>query len=263
MYRFVSACALLAACGDSGTTVDAQTYFDARPDVAIDAPFTFNCATAPTAGTHKLFLQFEGATLTRGASDAVMNRFSGVAGSVSSATVPAWRATAPDRAAQIHDVVCDIRESMYPFDVEVVTTRPTFGDFDMIVFGGSFPDLGYAPSPGTFIFSLTTQDCNNANQRDVAWVTEHPSGADMLTTIETANYAVAALGQDNGLGASKSATNCMCNLFAGDFGSCNNTEVCKFSMTSEFKANGGNVCSRPGAIENQVVRLYSLYGARL
>ncbi len=263
MYRYVSACALLAACGDNGATVDAQTFFDARPDVGIDAPFVFNCATAPTGGAHKLFLVFEGATLTRGASDAVLNRFSGIDNSLATATIPAWRATAPDRASQIQDVVCDIRESMYPFDVEVVTTRPTSGDFEMIVFGGSFGDLGHTLGPGTFIFSFTNRDCNNASQRDVAWVTEHPSaGADVLTTIETANYAVAALGLDNGLGASKSATNCMCNLFAGDFGSCPNTEVCKFSMTSEFTANGGNVCSRPGAMENQVVRLQSLYGAR-
>jgi hypothetical protein len=262
MNRFVSACLLLAACGDSGGTVDAQTYFDARPDVAIDAPFVFNCATAPTVGSHKLFLQFDGATLTRGPSDAVMNRFAGLSGGVTSVGIPPWRANAPDRAAQIQAVVCNVRESLFSFDVEVVTTRPTFGDFEMIVFGGSYTDLGYSPSPGTFIVSLTIQDCNSASQRDVAWVTEHPSGTDLMTTLETSNYAVSALGQNNGLGSSKSTSNCMCNLFAGDFLNCPNTEVCKFSMTSEFRANGGNVCSRSGATENQVVRLISMYGTR-
>ena len=236
---------------------DALILVDAPPDVPT------GCAALPAGGTHKVFLQFEGATLTRAASDATLNQFTIIEGSHATATVPRWKAAAVDRAAQIQSVVCAMRESLLPFDVEVVTTRPAAGDFEMVVIGGSYADLGYTFGSNTFIFSFASPDCANANTRDVSWVAERtqPAAATALTAAETANNATAGIGIGDGLGASKAPLNCMCSVTAGEIVTCGTEVPCTFSTSATFQL-GGDVCSAGGAAEDQVAKLLARYGAR-
>src|SRR4026207_1132801 len=104
-----------AGAGTEGAVTDAP--IDARP---------FDCATSPTAGAHKVFLNFDGVTLTKGtgANDSVTNVVTFCIGVPTPATSTPWRMGAGDRATQIADAVCAIRQSFFPFDVEMVTTRP-------------------------------------------------------------------------------------------------------------------------------------------
>ncbi len=251
----------IVGCGDdSGSIIpDAAAPGDARVDGPRPDAGPFNCATSPTAGTHRIFLAFDGVSLTRATSDSALNQFSVIDPSITTAVIPAWKTGAADRAAQIQTIVCMMRQALYAFDVEVVTTRPATGDYEMIVFGGSPSDLGFS-SQGLVLTSLSAKDCANANQRDVAWVAERPDGSFTLTASEAANGASAMHGVGNGLAASTIGTNCMCAVAVPY--NCDTNATCSFSTTSPIAPNGGNFCSAPGTTENQVAKLLARFGAR-
>ena len=253
----------VAACGDDGgAPVDAAAG-DAPADAVADAP-GFNCASV-TSGTHKVFLAFDGVTLTKAAvSDAPMNKTALITGNNQMATIAPWRMSAPDRSTQISEVVCAVRESLARFDVDVVTTRPASGAYEMIVIGGRATDLGVTVPGGTAIAMLATNDCTNANQLDVGWVAETPAPsmpAVTLSSIETATLAMAALGAGDGLAASKGVTNCMCPSGSNEPQSCSITRACEFSNASPIPS-GGNHCNAPGATEDQIAKLTARYGLR-
>lgn len=132
----------LAACGDNGGTVDSGApQRDAGPDATTAAPTV-------------LYLAFDGATLTKGTDDPVADvslliRPGG-------ATVPPWRAAAPDRAARVAAVAAGVTAVLAPYNVDVVTTRPAAGPYDMVVFGGE--SLALFGAPG--IVSFGGQRCD-------------------------------------------------------------------------------------------------------
>lgn len=251
----------LAACGDDGNSAPLDgALADTGPPV--DALPPFDCETSPSTGTHKVFLQFEGATLTRAeVSDASQNEWSVIDDGVT-ATIPAWRPEDPDREALIQAVVCSLRETLYPYDVEVVTTRPASGDYEMVVLGGRGTDLGIDQSPATTLNALATTPCaRGPNAREVSWVAEFPTTqAFQLEPIDTANMVAYTLGINSLLNFSHSGRNCMCFVLFSDE-PCDTTRTCEFQEAS-FVPDQGHVCGGSNPAENQIMKLQARYGAR-
>jgi len=250
-----------AACGDDGNNAPPDgSLADAAPPV--DALPPFDCETSPSTGTHKVFLQFEGVTLTHAEiSDATQNRSSVIDEKVT-ATIPAWRPEDPEREAHIQAVVCSLRETLYPYDVEVVTTRPASGDYEMVVLGGRGTDLGIDQSPATTLNALATTPCaRGPNAREVAWVAEFPTTqAFQLDLIDTANMVAYTLGINSRLNFSHSGRNCMCHpIFSDEF--CDTRRTCEFQEASLIPEQG-HVCGGSNIAENQIMKLRERYGAR-
>lgn len=183
--------------GDDTPDVDAgiddvPPSSDAR--VAMpDAPACYNGRV--------VYLNFEGQTLTRGTSDATINRASwiGRTDGRTTVTAPRYRSNAADRDQQIASIVANIRAGLSQFPVTVVTDRPAQGPYVMIVFGGVNTDLG---TPYTI--ATNELDCGDVNKSDVAWV------SDTTTSAKVDDYALGAIGFGLGLTATTSATDCMC-----------------------------------------------------
>lgn len=257
---------VLAACGDDGgsATIDAPSGIDAPSDVATDAPPAFDCNT-PSTGTHTIFLSFEGVTLTRATSDAMLNNFAAVDASRTTATIPAWKAAALSRDMMIRTVTCTVREVLLPFDVKIVTTRPASGNYEMVVIGGGPADLGYNIGTSSAISLIGVPDCAHSNLRDVGWVAEFPAGGGSmsisLSPLETANSALAIVGIENGLAGVKQGRNCMCRVSSNEPVQCDDTQACQLTSTAPLAA-GGSQCNVTGPTENQVAKLTARYGAR-
>jgi hypothetical protein len=115
----------VAACGDHGDgggAVDAAGSVDAAPATTV------------------VFLNFDGAALTKGFPDDPVNNVSGLIRPPGH-TVPPWRDGMVGRDASIAAVSAGVRSILAPYDVEVVTQRPAAGPYEMIMFGGHARDL--------------------------------------------------------------------------------------------------------------------------
>jgi len=111
-----------------------------------------------------LFLNFDGATITKAAaSDAVKNTSPLCGG-----TIPKFDHTpyGADRAKVIAQVKSRIAALLADFDITLVTTRPAAAPYEMVVLGGLPTLCGYSAGIG----GLAPLDCHNANTGDVSFV---------------------------------------------------------------------------------------------
>jgi hypothetical protein len=93
------------------------------------------------SGHHTLFLEFDGVTISPGKDDPTMN----VSTLVNrTSTVTAYQAGDPSRAMSIARIVGHITTILSPYSINVTTTRPAAGPYDMAVIGGSAPEIGVA-----------------------------------------------------------------------------------------------------------------------
>src|SRR5512142_1063573 len=109
----------------------------AAPDAAPDADLLHCPAPVdPTApGTHTVFVNFDGVTLTKGnCNDATTNCTSLVV--QDQTVVPPWLDGNADRANDIAAIMTVARTAVAPYSIDLVTTRPASGDYKMIVVGG-------------------------------------------------------------------------------------------------------------------------------
>jgi hypothetical protein len=242
MRAAVLVCAL-AACGDNIVPPDAQIT-------------TFDCKL-PATGTHKLLLAFDGIDLTdAGTADARYDMAAFVENNI--AMIPAWHFNDPNRAAQIEDVTCRLRESLFPFDIQVTRTRPlTTEDYEMVVFGGTAKtDLGkFVDLP-----SVVDSDCSNTNRRDVSWVAEYVTDPNQKTSVEaTAALAAAMFAAGNALVPSKEPTNCTC--MAGMATGCDVSSACAFTDQAILRSTD-DFCQTGKQVQDQKMVLVARYGAR-
>jgi len=95
-----------------------------------------SCPTSstPPSGVHRLYLAFGGVDLRPGPDDATTSTSGLITQAVA---VPAFLAGDDEAPAKIALIVASVKQSLAPFDVEVVSERPAAGPYDMIVFGGS------------------------------------------------------------------------------------------------------------------------------
>jgi hypothetical protein len=119
-----------------------------------------------------------------------------------SGTAPAFRAGAGTRAADITQITNGITQALAPFHVQVVTTRPAAGPYQMVVFGGDNAQVGSAYSA-----AVQKLDCGNLVHSDVAWVTDDAT----YSNQQLINFALGAIGFGIGLTATSNPTDCMCS----------------------------------------------------
>ena len=209
------------ASGSSSTPIDAAPPID---------------AVAACANGRSIYLNFDGATLTRAAtaSDATQNK--AVWLGVATATVAKFRPNAGDRTTQIDDTVTAFNTGIagHP-QIRVVTTRPAAGPYYEIGFGGSMTDVDVPYTGG-----VNRLDCGDtATKSDVAWVFESavsPQGA--------ANTALGALLFGLGATGTTSPSDCMCGWLTN---CTSNATACTYS-TSITAAAG---CNTPNPVNEE------------
>lgn len=183
--------------GDPAGAPDSATPVDAAVDV--DAPATVGPDAAPQCMNGRVvYLNFTGVTLTDAAtSDATLNRASWIINGTANPAAPATNRS----AAQVTAIVDGVRNALSTFPVTVVTTRPTSGQYVMIVYGGTATNVG-----SRFGVAVQELDCGDAATRnDVAWISDS-----VTATQRVINTSLGAIGFGLGLTATSSPTDCMC-----------------------------------------------------
>jgi hypothetical protein len=203
MQRRCVVLAMALLCSACGAQISDGTSASAGPDAdpggggpEIDAGP--GDAAAPGCTSRSVYLSFEGETLVRGRSDATTNRAEWM--TIDQGTAPRYLAAHPGRAAIIEAIVDGVRRQLAQFPISVVTTRPTSGEYVMVVFGGRASHVG-----SDFGGAVNQLDCDDSRPNDVAWV------SDLLAPTQLViNATIGAIGFGVGLTATSNVSDCMC-----------------------------------------------------
>jgi hypothetical protein len=247
MYR--SALLLLVACGDSTTPVP---LIDAAIDAEPDAAPSLNCPDPPVdptaAGDFIVFVATEGVTLTTGCGDHSAPNCTTLL--QQGATIPAVFPSEPTRDAAIAEILALVRSRLVPYSVDLVTTRPSTGNYNMIVFGGDSDAVGLPNSPvGVAPFNcMSTPDDHVALLFDL--------GLTDVTTTFYANQMLFQIGSFEGLTLTRTADDCECAIDPEC--EANTGALCSFTSgpTSTMFPN----CGR--AIQDSLLLLKEAFGCR-
>ena len=186
------------ATGDDGPRPDGNpTGRDGSTLPPIDAPITPACGTG-----RAIYLNFDGATLTRGPSDATTDHASwvGVADpNITQGTLPKYHAASTTRTADIQRIVNAVKEYVAATPIPVVTQRPAAGPYVMIVFGGEMGAIGVP-----YTLAVNDLDCGDTIKSDVGWV------SDSTDPAKAPGFAIGAVGYGLGLTATNDPNDCMC-----------------------------------------------------
>jgi hypothetical protein len=216
--------ARIGATGDDNGVDASPTGDGSGSDAApgIDAPACFNGRV--------VFLSFEGETLTKGAtSDATSNHASWM--QITSGTAPPYHAGGSNRTAEIQAIVDGVTAQLSGFPIIVVTTRPTSGQYVMIVYGGTPQQVG-----SRFNGAVQQLDCGDATRNDVAWVADN-----VTPNQKIVNFSIGAIGFGLGLTATLTTTDCMCgwdNACISD-----NTAACTLTQGITRDPNANQKCN--------------------
>lgn len=226
---------LLAGCnarlGYAPADHDASATDDTHPtNVIFDAP--------PLCSNGRvIYLNFEGATLTKAAtSDATQNKavWVGQASAQTTGTLAPFRPGAGDRATQIADTVTafELGIAGHPA-IKVVTTKPTTGPFFEIGFGGDANDVGVQ-----YLYAVDRLDCGDtATKSDIGWVFEAAESPQ-----RAANFALGALLFGLGATGTTDPNDCMCGWLTNCQAS---TNACTFSTS----INAATGCNAPNPVD--------------
>lgn len=157
-----------ASCGPTRVVGDVLLN-PPRPSSATDDGLgSLQQALGPN-GHHVIYLDYDGATLTGGYDNATRN-VSSIVYSInkSSITVPAfdpsWYSTSKSRDQVIADITALVRTYYAPFNVDIVTARPTSGDYVMVAVGG-LPGLINQPcGQASCVLGLAPLDCQTSSR---------------------------------------------------------------------------------------------------
>ncbi len=197
--------ALLAACGAQLTTASNNSQVDAS-NSGVDAPggtqhdASSGGTDAPMtacASGRKLYLAFEGQTLTHAATDSTQNTAAWIG--VTTANVPAFHPGLTNRATEIQTIVDGVKSRLAGTPIEVVTTRPASGPYVMIVLGGTNTIVG-----SNYSYATSDHDCGDTVKNDVGWVSDTPS----LSYVP--DLIIGTVGWGLGLQGTNDPTDCMC-----------------------------------------------------
>ena len=219
--RLALAIALLAGCQSTLRSghVTPDSGHEPLPDGSnpLDPDAFVPQDANPNACTNgrQIYLNFGGATLTRGAADATngVAPWVGLNSGQNTATVPAFQGGDANSAATVRD---QIIAALAPYPkLHVTTTKPTTGPFVEIVFGGTQGNIGVTQ----FDFAIQTQDCADTAKSDLGIVLDDSTQLGGLGV--SANLALGAIGFGLGMVGTGTTGNCMCgwatncNLGAG------------------------------------------------
>jgi len=121
-----------------------------------------------------IYLEFEGATVTRGTDDAPAGHSELVGGEDGTAEMAAFSIdhfsalAGVTREQAISQVTERVRDAYAGFAVTVTTTRPAVDRFTMLVVGGRLSQLGDSQSAG--LWGLAPIDCGNTSADNVGFV---------------------------------------------------------------------------------------------
>jgi hypothetical protein len=109
-----------------------------------------------TPGAFKLYLNFDGVTLTKGEDNSAMNTSSIVVNDPT--TIPPFQPAADPTSRQGHidQIVGHVQAAVSPYAIDVVTTRPASGVYQMYMIGGTSEQIGL----GTGLLSLVAATCH-------------------------------------------------------------------------------------------------------
>ncbi len=217
---------LATGCGDdddAGGDDDVGTVDAATPDAAEVAGACPAAAPAGDTGALVVFLNYDGATITPGMEDPATNTSSIVP---EESTLPPAFADDAQRDTIITRSEEGVRALFGPFDIGVVTERPTSGDYVMIVIGGDPEDIGLSAGVG----SIVSSSCESRTSF-IGFVfegTRDPEGI--------ASGVAFLLGAGVGAPLDQDSRSCMCNT-------CSFTELCELPdeiIASQAGCDGGD-----------------------
>jgi hypothetical protein len=200
---------VLVGCGASlddssspQTMVDAPTSMNQAdapsnanpPDAPADAPACFNGRV--------VYLNFDGAMLAQGATDSTRGQAAWIG--VTSASVAPYKTGVANRATLIANITSGVQMALSQYPITVVTTRPTSGQYSMVVFGGSRTDVGT-----NYTYATGDHDCGDTVKNDVGWLSDAvPDNLVVPTTIGTIGWGL-------GLQGTQTTDDCMCGWANG------------------------------------------------
>jgi hypothetical protein len=230
----------------------------ANLDASIDAPGTPDAATickAPTTDAHPaaaytVYLNFDGVTLTKADDDARVDHAQVLINAMS--VIPRYMPNDTDtvRQGRIDLIVGYVTHALAPYSIDVVTTRPASGDYEMAVIGGDPVTLGY--QQGLVSIAPGTCDANNRNRVSI----EFDVG---LNAVQETYSVLSDLGAMVGLTGTTRACDCM-NRGGGDPCPTENSQVCTFADMAPIGANS-NPCGR-GMYQDELMLLREVWGCR-
>ena len=250
MRRHWLAFALLAAGCEKDLLANMDASIDAAgmPDAATICKAPATDAHAPAAYT--VYLNFDGVTLTQATDDSRLNQAQVV--KFTTTVVPRYMPndTEPVRQVTIDLITGYVTRALAPYSIDVVTTRPASGDYEMMVLGGDPVALGYQAG----MLSIAPGVCDAANRNRVSIEFDVGIGA-----IEETYSVLSDLGAMVGLTATTRACDCM-NRGGGEPCPTENTKVCTFADMAPINPNA-NDCGR-GTYQDELMLLREAWGCR-
>lgn len=238
---------MLGACGANLADDPSQhTVIDAPQASTVDSTVigTTDAATvvppdAPATPTRVVYLNFDGVTtLTKGTpSDAKANKAAWMIGNTG--TAPAYGGGATAKQTIIDGVTARLTGI-----ATVVTTRPTTGEYVMVIYGGT------AQQVKSFYGQAVAQlDCNDTVKSDVAWLAGNLDPTDAIDTT------MGAIGFGLGLSSVNKPDDCMCS-WANQCTPNNNPCVLRDNQTRDTNVgddpNLGTPQKCPGATQDEL-----------
>lgn len=207
----------------------------AAPD-ATSVPAT-SCPT-PTqplaAGRTKVFLSTEGVTLTKGCGavdNAVMNCSTLIANDPTA--FPAFLPGMAGRDAYIAQIVSMAQAQLAPYSIDIVTTRPTSGDYSMVVLGGDYT-LSTGNDP-RLLGLATNANCAIQSRGVTLMFDKGTSGVSRY-----AYYLLDDIGIQYGLAPVRVDRDCMCTFDP----ECVDADACVFGVDVAVTASTEFACGR-------------------
>jgi len=210
-------------------------------DASIDAPVTV--ADAPThcpavttnplpAGRFKLYVNTEGVAIMKCSADDARTNCSTIP--TGNATIPPFLPGDPNRQALIDAIVVRVQDKLAPYSVDVITTRPTSGEYAMSVIGGDPTLIGQASNA----LSTGGEACSFDNHNHVTFAFDRGSGPgynDYAWSV-VSDFALGV-----GLAPTGTANDCECRV-----GSCGSPEpsICEWGSNVPVPADPPHDCAR-------------------
>jgi hypothetical protein len=192
---------LFTAC----SPVESMSESESEPTLLLDDDFVIDPASqgpigrfdhAVTTGdgpggAHVLFLNFDGATITRGSDNPGLNR--SFIPNNTTTVIPPFDDTKVamfyNRAAAINEVVKYSNGFYANYNVHIVTTRPASGRYSMFMVGGTATLVG----SGGGVVGIAPLDCGNANESNVGFAFSASLIPSTRTSLTSANNALRQL----------------------------------------------------------------------
>jgi hypothetical protein len=246
-------CLLCAGCSPTGApTVHGVSYVG---DYVVAAPTPLRQKLAPDITTTILYINFDGVTLSSGTDNAPTN-----VSEIGHPTVPSF---APPTGAKftrqqgIDSVVDRLRGFYKPFNVQIVTTRPSSGDYTMIAVGGKNTLI-----PGlTGAAGVSPLDCTNSNLDNVVYDFSEEQPPDYGGLPQIAITAAHESGHSFGLEHTDNPSDIMYSVAMPNL-SIGNLFTASFTVGNYSSFNGsgeiGFNCGRPDPHDNHQILLDAL-----